>query len=195
MMPFSAPTQVALTEGANVYVTADAAHHEFLGAKGVQCLDIDPSTWLNDLYGKMDVVVDSVCLDGRYNSSTMLLKETGTLVCTGMTAPYTKQAIEAGSWSAALRDKYARAVKFATQHFSSKAIWLDTIENHQYRKMEFGRHFQYLCHQSMAGTIKPAVASRGSLKKIAATHRLIEGGKSKFGVHLCTPWNSKHDGE
>ena len=111
-MPCFALTQVALLEGANVYVTADESHHEFLRAKGVKCLPIDPSTWLCDLYEKMDIVVDSVCLDGRYTSSTMVLKETDTLVCTGMSAPYTKQAMEKGSWRAALRDKCAGAIKF-----------------------------------------------------------------------------------
>ena len=61
--------------------------------------------------------------------------------------------------------------------------------------IEYNRHFQYLCLQSMAGAIKPVVATRGSLKKVAATHRLIEGGKCKFGVNICTPWSSKHDDE
>ena len=191
---FFALAQVALLEEANVYASADESHHAFLRAKGVKCLPIDPSTWLCNLYGKMDVVVDSVCLDGRYTSSMMALKETGTLVCSGMSAPYTKQALEKGSWKAALRDKYAGAVKFATQHFSSRAVWLDTIENQQDRVIEYNRHFQYLCLQSMAGAIKPVVATRGSLKKVAATQRLIEGGKCKFGVNICTPWSSKHDG-
>lgn len=185
--------ELALLEGANVYVTADESHHRFLRTRGVKCLPVDPSTWIRDLYGKMDVVVDSVCLDGRYTSSLMVLKETGKLVCSGMSAPYTMEALENGSWSAFLRDRYAGSVKFSTQHFSSRAVWLDTIKNQQVRKTEYNRHFQYLCHQSTAGAIKPAVATRGSLRKVAATQRLIEEGRSKFGINLCTPWNSKQD--
>ena len=159
----------------------------------MKCLPVDPSTWLHDLYGKMDVVVDSVCLDGKYTSSMMALKETGTLVCTGMSAPYTMQELKIGSFSAFLRDRNAGAVKFSTQHLSSRAVWLDTTKNQQVMKIECKRHFYYLCHQTIAGAIEPTIASRGGLKEVAATQRLIEGGKSKFGINICTPWNFKQN--
>ena len=60
---------------------ADERHHDFLRGLGARCFLIDPDEWLPALRGKMDVVLDSVCLDG-YESSRLALNPAGTLVCT-----------------------------------------------------------------------------------------------------------------
>ena len=74
-----ATIELALLEGANVYATADERHHAHLARVGARCFPIDPNKWLPTLRGKMDVVLDSVCLDG-YESSSLALNSAGTLV-------------------------------------------------------------------------------------------------------------------
>ncbi len=48
------------------WLTADKCHHEHLTKMGAKCFAIDPVKWLPTLTGKMDVVLDSVCLDGTF---------------------------------------------------------------------------------------------------------------------------------
>lgn len=84
--------ELAMLEGANVYTTADERHHDFLTQLGAKCFPIDPKKWLPIIQGKMDAVLDSVCLDG-YESSSLALNREGTLVCTGMSAVYTQGQI------------------------------------------------------------------------------------------------------
>jgi NADPH:quinone reductase-like Zn-dependent oxidoreductase len=121
-----ATIELALLEGANVYATADERHHEYLAKLGAKCFPIDPAKWLPTLTGKMDVVLDSVCLDG-YKSSSLALNSAGILVCTGMSAVYTQGAMP----TLMLKDdRDVRAMYFKTRvkFLWDNAVYYDRVE-------------------------------------------------------------------
>jgi NADPH2:quinone reductase len=120
-----ATIELAGLEGANVFTTADERHHEYLTGLGAKCFPIDPKKWLPTLKGKMDVVIDSVCLDG-FESSALALNSEGMLVCTGMSALYTQGNIPAFGLRD-VRDIKAFYVKLRAKYLM-KSIYYDKME-------------------------------------------------------------------
>ena len=120
-----ATIELAGLEGANVFTTADERHHEFLTELGAKCFPIDPKKWLPTLKGKMDVVIDSVCLDG-FESSALALNDGGILVCTGMSALYTQGNIPAFGLRD-IRDMKAVYVKLRAKYLM-RSVYYDKME-------------------------------------------------------------------
>jgi NADPH:quinone reductase-like Zn-dependent oxidoreductase len=211
-----ATIELAGLEGANVFTTADERHHEFLSERGAKCFPIDPKTWLPTLKGKMDVVVDSVCLDG-FESSSLALNNEGMLVCTGMSALYTQGNIPAFGLRD-IRDMKAFYVRMRAK-YTMNSIFYDKVEQYnnapnQYAVSSYScrkslclffvsqyptlprtkqQHFRYLCHLASKDTIKPIVSARASLNMVAFMHRAIEHGDTPHGVCVCTPWITRSD--
>lgn len=214
-----ATIELAMLEGANVFTTADERHHEYLTNLGAKCFPIDPAKWLPILTGKMDVVMDSVCLDG-YESSNLALNSAGTLICTGMSAVYTQGAIPA-LFLKDVRDYKAAYYKASVQNFWANAVYFDRMErfaeapneyavrslNHiplvhsfftvrtflNFNTLSFHRqqHFQYMCHIASKGTITPLVSTRVPLNKVASMQRAIELGNTTYGICVCAPWTTQ----
>lgn len=183
-----ATIELALLEGANVFTTADERHHEYLATLGAKCFPIDPAKWLPTLNGKMDVVLDSVCLDG-YESSIRALNSSGTLVCTGMSAVYTQGAIPALLMKD-VRDCKATYYKMRVKHLWDNAVYYDRMERFALAPNEYAQHFRYLCHIASKGTIKPLVSTRAPLNKVASLQRAIELGNTSYGICVCAPWTT-----
>lgn len=59
------------------------SHDIYIRMMGAKPLSADPDEWMDELEGKIDVAVDSMCLD-RYECSYSSLKEDGILIATGM---------------------------------------------------------------------------------------------------------------
>lgn len=74
-----------LSGGYAIYTTALEKHHEFLKCAGAIPLDMAPDCWLPEIKGKMDIVIDSCCID-NYVSSWKATNSNGKLVCVGMSA-------------------------------------------------------------------------------------------------------------
>ncbi|KAL3803186.1 hypothetical protein HJC23_003461 [Cyclotella cryptica] len=129
-----ATIELAGLEGANVFATADERHHEYLAGLGAKCFPIDPKKWLPALKGKMDVVIDSVCLDG-YESSALALNDEGLLVCTGMSALYTQGNIPAFGLKD-IRDMKAFYVKMRAKYMM-KSIYYDKMERYNNAPNEY----------------------------------------------------------
>ncbi|KAL7553294.1 hypothetical protein ACHAWF_016561 [Thalassiosira exigua] len=184
-----ATIELALLEGANVFATADERHHEYLSNLGATCFPIDPNKWLPTLQGKMDVVLDSVCLDG-FESSSLALNSAGTLVCTGMSAVYTQGQIRAG-FLRDVRDYKATYCKMRAKYVIKNSVYYDRMERYNTAPNEYAQHFRYLCHLASKDSIKPMVSSRSPLNLVAATQRCIEHGDTSYGVCVCTPWATK----
>lgn len=123
-----ATIELALLEGANVFTTADERHHEYLTNMGAKCFPIDPAKWLPTLQGKMDVVLDSVCLDA-YESSRLALNPAGTLVCTGMSAVYTQGQIRAFGMKD-VRDWKAMYCKMRMNYVLNNTVHYDRMERY-----------------------------------------------------------------
>lgn len=121
-----ATIELALLEGAKVFATADERHHQHLTKLGVTCYSIDPTKWLPTLKGKMDVVLDSVCLDS-FKSSSLALNSTGIMVCTGMSSVYT-QGAKAGLFMKDIRDITAMYIKTRVKFMWDNARYYDRVE-------------------------------------------------------------------
>ena len=81
-----AAIELATLSGAyTVHTTALEKHHDFLRDAGAIPLDIAPASWLPKMKGKMDIVIDSCCID-NYVSSWKATNENGQLICVGMSA-------------------------------------------------------------------------------------------------------------
>mmetsp|Transcript_26393 Transcript_26393/g.63334 ORF Transcript_26393/g.63334 Transcript_26393/m.63334 type:complete len:868 (-) Transcript_26393:586-3189(-) len=181
-----ATIELALLEGANVYTTADERHHEYLTELGAKCFSIDPNKWLPTLQGKMDVVLDSVCLDG-YESSSLAMNPAGTLVCTGMSAVYTQGQIKAFGIMDA-RDYKATYCRMKAKYLLNNSVYYDKLERYEVAPNEYAQHFRYLCHLASKDTITPLISTRKPLNKVAAIQKAIEHGDTAYGVCVCTPW-------
>jgi len=186
-----ATIELALLEGANVYTTADGRHHEFLTNLGAKCFPIDPNKWLPTLQGKMDVVLDSVCLDG-YESSSLALNSAGTLVCTGMSAVYTQGQIRAFGMRD-VRDYKATYCKMRAKYMLNNTVYYDRMERYDLAPNEYAQHFRYLCHLASKDSIHPLVSARAPLNLVASMQKAIEHGDTTYGVCVCTPWTTKSD--
>jgi NADPH:quinone reductase-like Zn-dependent oxidoreductase len=127
--------ELALLEAANVYTTADERHHAHLTSLGVKCFPINPEKWLPMLQGKMDVVLDSVCID-MYDSSQKALNATGTLVCTGMSAVYTMGRVTAFGLRD-VRDYKAGFCKMKAKYFMYNGMYYDKMERFNTATIEF----------------------------------------------------------
>ena len=188
-----ATIELALLEGANVFATADERHHEYLSNLGAKCFPIDPEKWLPTLQGKMDVVLDSVCLDG-YESSSLALNPAGTLVCTGMSAVYTQGQIPAFGMRD-VRDFKAMYCRFRAKYVLTNSVYFDRMERYEFAPNEYAQHFRYLCHLASKDTIKPLVSARAPLNLVAAMQKAIEHGDTTYGVCTCAPWATKTEEE
>jgi NADPH:quinone reductase-like Zn-dependent oxidoreductase len=210
-----ATIELALLEGACVFTTADERHHDHLTKLGAKCFAIDPAKWLPTLTGKMDVVLDSVCLDG-YTSSSLALNSAGILVCTGMSAVYTQGAMPTLILKDA-RDVRAMYFKTRVKFLWDNAVYYDRMERFASAPNEYAvsdslrivnlshrllnirssfpssqkQHFRYLCHLASKGTINPLVSTRAPLNLVASLQREIELGNTTYGICVCAPWTTQ----
>ena len=181
-----ATIELALLEGANIFTTADERHHEYLTKKGAKCFPIDPKKWLPTLQGKMDVVLDSVCLDG-YESSSLALNPAGKMVCTGMSAVFTQGQIRA-YFMRDVRQYKAMYCRMRAKYFLSNSMVYDRMDRFNNASNEYAQHFRYLCHLASKDTIQPLVSARATLNLVASVEKTIEHGNTNYGVCVCTPW-------
>lgn len=188
-----ATIDLALLEGANVYATADKRHHDHLLSLGVkQCFPVNPLKWLPRLEGKMDVVLDSVCLDG-YESSGKALGPRGKLICTGMSATFTQGRIEGPLGIGDLRLLTASYQKARVKYRMRNACYYDKVESFKDQKAIYAQYFKYLCHIQAKGHFKPVVAARASLTMVSSLQKAIERGDTPYGVCVATPWLTRED--
>lgn len=187
-----ATIELALYEGACVHATASERHHPYLAALGVQCHPIEPAKWLPKLRGRMDVVFDSVCID-EYASSHEALNSTGTLVCTGFSAVYTRGKIAALNGWVDMRDFRAFLVRFRADYVLDNVVFYDRKERYLAAPNEFAQHFRFLCHLHGRGIITPVVSGRAPLRMVPSVQRNIELGDVPYGVSVCVPWDAGVD--
>ena len=78
--------ELAILSGASaVYTTALEKNHDFLRFAGAIPLDVCQEVWLPQVQGRMDLVIDSTCID-HYISSWHATNSFGKLVCVGMSS-------------------------------------------------------------------------------------------------------------
>lgn len=145
---------------------------------------MNPSKWLPELEGQMDVVIDSLCVDG-YESSYKALSEDGVLICTGnisaaMSNHKPESMFESKKLSLWWSDMKAR-------HMWSQCFFYDIYESYASDPKIFHQELLYLYLQMENGGISPKVAGRVSLNQVPKAQRLIEKGLPN-GTVVLNPW-------
>lgn len=178
--------ELALKEGAKVYVTAHKMHEDHLTKLGAKCFNVKPNKWLPHLEGKMDVVVDNLYTDG-YEASYRALNPTGVLVCNANCAlkngsssfcnafDDTSVSTSISSWWNTIRVKY----------LWSRAVFFDLNESYEADPETFANELHRLIYKLQRGEIMPKVAGRVSLNQVPKAQLLIERGlPSEFPLLL-----------
>jgi NADPH:quinone reductase-like Zn-dependent oxidoreductase len=168
--------ELALQEGANVYSTAHKMHEEHLTKLGTKWFSVKPEKWLPVLEGKMDVVIDTMTIDG-YESSYRALTDNGILIC-NVSDPSKLQRFSKSNdnpglsiWWSTLKAKL----------FWSRAIFYELEESYQTNPRLFAQELNYLACKLQRGEIRPKVAGRVTLNQVPKAQQLIEKGlPSKF---------------
>lgn len=176
---------LASREGAKVYTTSHKMHEEHMVQLGAKCYPIKPKKWLPILEGKMDVVVDSICVDG-YDSSYRALTPDGILVCTGNMSSTNTNLGTADSLCHAIDPS---SMKFWWSTMKAKYIWnrsifYDIRESFENDPKMFKQELLYLICKLEANEISPKVAGRVSLNQVPKAQRLIEKGLPN-GTVIC----------
>jgi len=188
-----ASIDLALMEGANLYAIADKRHHGYLRSLGVKkCFTMNPQKWLPELEGTMDVVLDSVCLDG-YESSAKALGPSGKLICTGMSATFTQGRIEGPFGIGDIRSLKSSYHKARATYMMRNTFYYDKMESFREQKSIWVQYFKYLCHIHTKGLLNPVVAVRVSLTMVSSLQKAIEHGDTPYGVCVATPWRTRED--
>ena len=177
---------LASREGAKVFTTAHKMHEKYLVSLGAKWFPIKPKKWLPMLEGKMDVVIDSLCVDG-YESSYRALTPEGILVCTGSISAvldddsqsfcHTFDPSSLKVWWSTVKAKY----------FWNRSVFYDVYESFQKDPKMFKQELHYLICKLEKNEIRPKVAGRVSLNQVPKAHRLIEKGLPN-GTVICLPW-------
>jgi len=185
-----AAVQLALLEGANVYVTtSETGQEEHMRSLGAKCLPYSPNKWLHKIKGKMDLVIDNTCLDS-YDSSWNALSATGTLVVTGITSLYNFTDYgDVGFGCDAFgdfRDYQARWATMKAKYIMSQTKFNDVYESFKKDPKQYSQELKYLCFLVENGTLKPKIAERVSIEEIPDAQRYLETGKVN-GTIVCLP--------
>ena len=179
--------ELAMREGANVFATAHKMHEEHLTKLGAKWFSVKPKKWLPQLEGKMDVVIDNLCIDG-YDSSYRALTPDGTLICN---SDHTPAEIENDPREVCLGcDDGGMTVWWSgvkTKYFRNRAIFYDMNESYEKNSKMFCHELNYLICKLQRGEINPKVAGKVSLNQVPKAQKLIEKGLPN-GTVVCLPW-------
>jgi NADPH:quinone reductase-like Zn-dependent oxidoreductase len=181
--------ELALSEGANVYATAHKMHEEHLTKLGAKWFGIKPKKWLPYLEGKMDVVIDSLGVDG-YDSTYSALNPDGILVCNTGGSTNVLNASEPGCGGCGVEEsgginKWWSSVK--ARYIWNRAVFYDVYESYEQNPKMFRHELQYLICKLQRGEIRPKVAGKVSLNQVPKAQSLIEAGLPN-GTVICLPW-------
>lgn len=172
--------ELALREGAKVYATAHKMHEEHLTKLGAKWFSVKPKKWIGYLEGKMDVVIDSLCVDG-YESSYRALTPDGILVCnTGNISSLQLQNDPSNNGQGVCNSVFEdngintwwSTVK--AKYFWNRAIFYDLNESYEENPKMFGHELHYLIIKLQRGEISPKVAGKVSLNQVPKAQKLIE---------------------
>ncbi|KAL7535068.1 hypothetical protein ACHAXR_006251, partial [Thalassiosira sp. AJA248-18] len=172
--------ELALREGAKVYATAHKMHEEHLTKLGAKWFAVNPKKWLQYLEGKIDVVIDSLCVDG-YESSYRALTPDGILVCntgndaSGASLLHLKHQNDPAfchafddnglsTWWSGVKAKY----------IWNRAIFYDLNTSYEKNPKMFAHELHYLICKLDRGEIMPKVAGKVSLNQVPKAQKLIE---------------------
>ncbi|KAL9184733.1 hypothetical protein ACHAXT_012703 [Thalassiosira profunda] len=180
--------ELALTEGANVYATAHKMHEEHLTKLGAKWFNVKPKKWLPQLEGRMDVVIDSLCVDG-YESSYRALTSDGILVCNTGNSSSLLRLQNDPAFCNAFDDNGLHTwwSGMKARFFWNRAVFYDLNDSFEANPRMFEQELRYLICKLERGEVRPKVAGRVSLNQVPKAQKLIEKGLPN-GTVVCQPW-------
>ena len=171
-----AVVELALEGGARfVYATGTGDKvSRLLRSKGVTLLDRDPSKWLPDVEGNMDIVVDLVGIDG-YAASTKAVKGDGTgkVVCAGTLNAQNENSIG---------NLVVNAATNLIQNVSTYDFFASIENDPEGYKEDLRQVFRLLKQKK----ISPRISKFVLLNEVASAHEAIEAG-GLDGHVICRP--------
>jgi len=167
-----------------VYATAYGRDHSDLETMGAVALPFASEEWLPKVQGRMDAVIDGVCVD-NYVSSHAALNAQGQLICIGMTSLlYSKGSVVMCGLPAS-----ARWASIKSKCFMSRTTTYELWDSFCQEPELFKSDLEYLFGLVKARTIKPAVSKLIALSEVADAQDRIESGTSPPGGQIvCLPW-------
>ena len=167
--------ELAMQEGANVYATAHKMHEEHLTKLGTKWFSLKPEKWLPVLEGKMDVVIDSLNLDG-YESSYRALNDDGILICNVGSASALQNVLKKDDDPGMSISSWIWRSTMKARFFWRRAIFYDLNESYNTNPRMFANELHYLICKLQRGEIQPKVAGRVTLNQVPKAQQLIEKG-------------------
>lgn len=177
--------QLSLRAGATqVYCTAPDRHHRYVRSV-LGATPLPTNQWLPIVEEKMDVVFDSLCQDG-FESSFKALKNTGTLVCVGMSSLLQNEPM--GAFGAPLSAFWART---KAQYFMSRTHFYDVWESFKSDPKKFKADLATILDLLNKREIKPHIAKRIALADVQGAQTILEVGPQPRGIIVCLPWRRR----
>ena len=177
--------EMALKEGAIVHATSAKAHRQHLETMGVTWLPNNPKR-LSKLRGKMDVVIDTLCLDG-YKASYEALNHSGKLICT--TNPCLRRDEDASILQKMDRWWSTLNVKYIWANINRSVTFYDVHQSFADDPDMFEHELRYLLCKLRNEEIKPKISGRISLNQVPKAQKLIEKGLPN-GTVVVLPWET-----
>jgi NADPH:quinone reductase-like Zn-dependent oxidoreductase len=172
-----AMVEMATRGGAIVYATSERCYRRNVTQLGATWLPNDPRAF-SKLRGKMDVVIDTLCLDG-YKSSHEALSLHGKLICTSNPPKHDDGSIFERmdrSWS-----------KLCANCIWSNVRFYDVHKSFQDDRQMFEQDFRDLLCKLRNGNIRPKIAGQICLNQVPESQRLMEKGLPN-GTVIVLPW-------
>jgi len=161
---------------------SDHSHENCIRQLGAKPLSDDPEEWLEHIEGKINIAVDSVCID-RYEHTLSSLDDDGIMVATGM------QDIEKSDDFISNIEKMWTHTTIAIN--KQCTFYHGFIHEWDINKTQCMKDLIYLFNLLENDKIKPNIATRIPLLKVAAAQdRLDQNLESmeRRGVIVVDPW-------
>lgn len=158
------------------------SHDTYIRMLGAKPLSSDPEEWMEELEGKIDVAIDSMCVD-RYECSYSSLKEDGILIATGM-----RELLKSSDFVSTVEKAW---VKTYIAMDSKCAAYDGVIETFQDDKKQFMKDLIFLYNILEKGKIKPKISTVVSMKKVAAAQERLDlqpESMERKGIIVVEPW-------
>jgi NADPH:quinone reductase-like Zn-dependent oxidoreductase len=166
-----------------IFATAPLGCHKYV-KKNLKSTPIpmESEEWLPLIRGKMDVVFDSACADGTYDTSRAALSDRGTLVCVGLYGYLERQ--QRGMFGAPLSAHWAR---IKSEHFMSNTVVSNLWKSFKHDPEKYKKDLLFLFELLKRNEIKPTIAKRVALCQVGNAQTYLEKGKN-LGSIVCMPW-------
>ena len=168
-----------------VYFSARSSNHShnmYIRLLGAKPLSDDPEEWIDDIEGKIDIAVDSIGTD-RYEHTYAALDEDGILVAAGM-----MEIDESDDFISSIERMWTHttlAVSAQCTYYNGFIHEWDT------NRKQCMKDMIYLFNLLEKGRIKPKIATRIPLLKVAAAQERLDQdyeSMERRGVVVVDPW-------